>query len=83
MLKYYQPQYSDVRYLGKDAEVDIIIPAPDITIKFTYHFIRCKDRVVISKSGGPYTYMVGERMTTNMREAIESFLKLDELKREE
>lgn len=80
MLRYYQPQYSAVRYIGKDAEVDVVIPAPDITVRFTYHFIRCKDRIVVSKSGGPYTHIVGQRMTTNMEEVIESFLKLDELK---
>ena len=80
MLRYYRPQYSAVRYIGKDAEVDVVIPAPDCTIKFTYRFIRCKDRIIISKSGGPYTYMVGLRMTTNMSKAIESFLKLDELR---
>lgn len=80
MLRYYQPRYSAVRYVGKDAEVDVVIPAPDITVRFTYHFIRCKDRIVIAKSHRQYSYMVGERMTTDISEAIESFLKLDELK---
>lgn len=80
MLRYYKPKYSEIRYINNDAEVDVVIPAPDMTIKFTYHFILCKDRIVISKSGDPYTYMVGQRMTTNMQKAIESFLKLDELR---
>lgn len=80
MLQYYRPQYSKVRYINNDAEVDVVIPAPDMTVKFTYRFIRCKDRIIISKSGDPYTYMVGERMTTDMCKAVESFLKLDELR---
>lgn len=80
MLRYYKPQYGEVRYVNNDAEIDVVIPAPDYTIRFTYHFILCKDRVVISKRGGPYTYMVGERMTTDIQKAIESFLKLNELR---
>lgn len=76
MLRYYKPQYSEIRYTGKDAEVDVEIPMPDCTVRFTYHFILCKDRIVISKSGGPYTYMVGQRMTTDVKKAVESFLKL-------
>ena len=80
MIRNYQPQYSAIRYVGKNAEVDVIIPAPDCTIQFTYHFIRCKDRIIISKSGGPYTYMVGEKMTTNIKEAVESFIRLDKVR---
>lgn len=79
MLRYYQPHYGPIRWVEKDAEIDVIIPAPDITVKFTYHFILCKDRVMISKSHHQYSHMVGERMTTDIREAIKSFLKLDEL----
>lgn len=79
MLRYYKPQYSEIRYVGKDAEVDVKIPMPDCTVKFTYRFILCKDRIVIAKSHHQYSHMVGERMTTNMREAIESFLKLNNL----
>ena len=81
MLRYYKPQYGPIRWTGKDVEVDVVIPAPDITVKFTYHFIRCKDRIVIAKSHHQYSHMVGERMTTNMQEAIESFLKLDNLEK--
>lgn len=80
MLRYYKPKYGAVRYIGKDAEVDVVIPAPDVTVKFTYCFIQCKDRVVIAKSHHQYSHMVGERMTTDIQEAIKSFLKLDELK---
>lgn len=80
MLRYYKPQYSKVRYIDKDAEVDVVIPAPDVTIRFTYRFILCKDRIVISRNGGPYTYMVGQRMTTDVQKAVETFLKLDKLR---
>ena len=80
MLRYYKPQYSEVRYFGKDAKVDVRIPMPDCTVRFTYHFILCEDRVMIAKSHHQYSHMVGERMTTDMEEAIKSFLKLDELR---
>lgn len=80
MTRNYRPQYGEVQYIGKDAKIDVIIPTPDSIIQFSYHFILCKDRIIISKSGGPYPYMVRQRMTTNLQEAIKSFLKLDELK---
>lgn len=79
MLRYYKPQYGEVRYIGKDAEVDVVIPAPDVTIKFTYRFILCKDRIVIAKSHHRYSHMVGERMTTDVKKAVENFLKLNNL----
>lgn len=80
MLRYYKPQYGEVKYIGKNAEVDVEIPMPDCTVRFTYRFILCKDRIVIAKSHHQYSHMVGERMTTDVSKVVESFLKLNELR---
>ena len=79
MLRYYKPKYS-IEYLNEDAKVNVEIPMPDCTVKFTYHFILCKDRVVIAKSHHQYSHIVGERMTTDVSKAVESLVKLDELR---